>query len=419
VLATSRPHGFFAAAKAHTAFEQIGETEQLVTHLGLTGTDLKSSMEALTAAKALYAIREYSRAAAQAERAGALAVSLNERFNAYLAAWKDLRACMAELESLGLPTDTLEAALDSADQEVVHLVPQDGTVVPNYLEATEMLKGATEMARRVVDHAPVASREILLANLGVEALSAPSTTPMNGSLALQLEAVLEHATHELALGHVSTAHKIAADARIRADEALAGGNRARKLMEEATAVLDGLPTEGPAVSRLREKAASAQEAFSQGFSDVTTMVEGAGLLWNEVAAFADHHTQSRNLLDIAERLHTRLQNDGFCSADVDVALMEARHALDAGDWAGVRENVARALESFIELREGQKVLGHAITEIDQRVSTLQVCRLPLLPAVQEMLARAREELRNCRLSDAGEDLVRANALMMQATRTGS
>jgi hypothetical protein len=43
----------------------------------------------------------------------------------------------------------------------------------------------------------------------------------------------------------------------------------------------------------------------------------------------------------------------------------------------------------------------------------------MIPEVQAVLGRVREELRTFQLAGAGEDLMRASALMLEATRSGS
>lgn len=414
-----RPLGLRTATKVRNVSHRIWETEQLVTRCGPSRANLRPAKEALTSAKALLAARKYAEAVAQADRAGVLANSLNERFDTYMAAWKALQARMEELQRLGLPTDTLEAALDAADQEVAHLVDEDGARVSNYLGATETLAHATEVARRVIDRARVASREIFLASLAVEALSESGGAAMHGALTLRLEEAVEQASRELALGHVSAARKMASEARVRADGALVGGARARHLLEQATATLAGLQARGPVADSLEEKAIRAWQAFSQGIPDAATMVEVARRVRDEVAAFAKGYRPSRDLLDDAERVHGGLREEGFRSNDVDAALCLARHALEEGDWPVVKEKVSLASQAFVRLREEREGLAQAITEIAARVNTLKVCRLPLLPAVEDILGRASEEILTCRLPEAREDLGRANALMMRATATGS
>jgi tetratricopeptide (TPR) repeat protein len=419
MFANAHPLGFLAAAKALDAEHLIGQTEQLVMALGPSEADLKPAEEALAAAKALYAAQDYSKAIAGAKRAAALAVSLNERFSAYMAAWKVLQACMEELERLGFPTEGLEVALAAADREVVRQVEEGGTLVPNYLGATEELERATEEARTLVTRARETSHEIFLATLAVEALSDSPSTPAPSWLGTRLDRMVEQATRELALGHVPAASQIASETRARADDALAGAARTWELLDLAAAILDGLGAMGRVADALREKIESARGSLARGFLDRTTASVVAHRLSDEVASFAKHYPRARSILERAERVYARLQEDGFCSYDVDGALSEARRALEAGEWESVRQHVERASQSFLRLRTEQEALTQAIAEIDERVSLLKDCRLPLLPEVQEILDRAKEEVRSCRLSGAGEDLLLANSLMMQATRTGS
>ncbi|HII40828.1 MAG TPA: hypothetical protein HA326_06390 [Thermoplasmata archaeon] len=419
MFANVHPLGFLAAAKARDAEQLIGQTEQLVTALAPSEADLKPAEAVLAAAKSLYDAQEYSRAVAQAKRAAALATSLNERFTAYMAAWKFLQACREELQQIGFPTDGLESALESADKEVVRPVEEGGTLVPNYLGATERLERATEEARTVVARAREASREIFLATLAAEALSDSPSAPTSTWLAVRLEPMLEQAARELALGHAPAAFKIASEARVRSEDALAGAARAWELVDLAAAVLEGLEADVRVAEPLEEKVESARDALARGFLDRTSALAVANRVSDEVAAFAKHYPPARDALERTKSVYVRLQEDGFCSYDVDSALSEARGALARGDWNVVQEKVESASEIFLRLWSNQEALGQALAEIEERVALLAAFRLPLLPDVQQTLDRAKGEVRSGRLAGAQEDLLIARALMMQATRTGS
>lgn len=417
MVAGPRPYGILRVNRAHAASRLISKTEQIVIHLGPAGVDLKLAEEGLAAAKKLYQARHYADAAAQAEHAGVVAIRLNERFNAYMAAWKELESCMAGLRDIGLATDVQEAALDAADKEVVHLVKEDGGVVPNYIGATLLLGQAAEAAHRLVDRARVASREIFLATLAVEALAQPCATAIHGSLALLLERVIEHASRELALGHVSTAYKIASAARARADAALAATARVKACLEDTRATLGRLEAEGPAAEAVKERVESAQEALHRGFVDGASMIAATRHMSDEVAEFADRYTKTRGLLENSQRVYERLQQQGFNSDDVITTFDEARRALDAGNWTGVREQVSQVSTAINQLRDQRAVLAMAIADIDDRVAQLEGRHLALAPEVRETLGRAKEELEGCRLVDASQDVLRANELVEQAART--
>ncbi len=419
MLANGNPVDGFAKSEARDVSELIGHTELVVATLGLTRASLGPAQEALTAARALFAAHAYPDAAAKAEHAAALAVRLNDRFNGYMAAWKSLQSCMEELESLGFPTEALKAALSAADKEVARLVAEDDTLVPNYLGATAMLERATDAMRVLVGHARAASRGILLATLAVEALSSSPAAHSTNGLVPRLERMVEVATRELALGHVSGAAKLASQARARADAALAGATRIWETLDMANAILDGLETSGEAVRGLKEKIAATREALSGGSLDWTKAKEAADRLSDEVASFAKLHPKAWRIIRRAEGAYARLRQEGFQSEEVDAALSEAQQALDRGDWASVRDKVSYVSGSFIRLRVDQGALTRAITELDARVTLLRGCRLTLLPRVEEALGRAKEEVRTCQLSEASRDLVRAAELMMEATRSGS
>ena len=419
VLGDLHPLGFLAASKARAAEDVIGEAEHLVAALGPNEADLTPAEEALSAAKALLAAQEYAKAVRQARRASSLAVSLNERFSAYMAAWTVLQACRQELEGLGFPTAELEDALASADRETVHQVEEAGTLVPNYRGAAELLVRATDSARSLVGQAREASREIFLATLAVEALSDSPTVQVRSWLAVRLERTIEMATREMALGHVADAHRISRETRTRADDALAGMARAWELIDLASVVLEALGAPGPVAAALAKKVEAAREALAQGFLDRTSAELLANRVSGEAASFSRQYSRAQRALEQAELVYHRLQQDGFSSYDVDAALVEARRALESGDWTAVRERLGRALRAFLRLRGDQVSLGRAIAEIDERAILLESFRLPLIPDVREILGRAKAEVLGGRISGAHEDVLLARALMEQATRTGS
>ncbi len=412
------PLGFFASLRAQNVDHVIGKTEELVSTLGPSQADLTSAQEALKAAKALYAVREYSQAVAQAKRAGALAVSLNERFTAYMAAWTAVQERMEDLRRLGLPTTNLEAALSAADLEVAHGVEEGGSVVPNYLGATSLLEKAMEEARQFVARTRETSREIFLATLAVEGLSEPQCTSTPSWLVMRLEQMVEQATQELALGNLPAARKLASEAKARADRARAASGCALERLGEAELVLVGLRAEGPAADGLLARIRSTREALARDFLDSTTGMAIARRLAREATSMADHYPRARQLLEHAERVYETLQAEGYFSYQVDAALHEARRALGAGDWAAVRSHVGRASELFVRRRHEREVLEKAIVEVQERAALLKKTDTPFIPDVQEILGRAKLEFLDGSYSGANEDLLLANVLMTQALRPG-
>ncbi len=413
------PLGFLGGEKAQDAQLLIGQTELLVSTLVPLQADLQPAAAALGVAKSLYAAQEYSRAAAQAVRAGALAVSLNERFGAYMAAWKDLQARMEELESLGFPTDALEDALGAADKEVARRVQEDGTTVPDYVGATALLERATAEGRSLVERARVASRGIFLATLAVEALSDSPSSPVASPLPLRLEEIVEQATRELALGHIPAASRLASEAKGRADAILAGAARVYDTLDLAAAILDGLDAHGPLAESLAEKIDAAREALDHGLLDRTTGLLVAQQVSSDIAAFAKRYPPARKVLEQAERIYGSLHAEGFRSDAVESALGETRRALGAGDWTGVGEGACCASQVFVRLKEERETLVREIREVDERVRTLRACRLRMLPEVEQLLGHARQQAGNFRLPAAKEILLHATAVMRQATQAGS
>ncbi len=410
--------GFLDASRAQSVSRIIGKTERLVANLGLAPSDLECAEEALRIAKALYAVRDFSEAVAQAHRAGALAVSLNDRFNAYVSAWRALQKHMAELEELGFPTDDLEAALGEAEAAMAHLVEEDGAVVPDYLGATARLERAAGEARAALVGARQGSREIFLATLAAEALSKSDSSEAVSLIVGRLERLIEQATSELARGHIAAAAKLASEARRQADEVLIGSARMHEFAEDVDNFLEELGAETPMGDAPGER----MDSVRAPHEEAPEPAPSADVLLNfsdEAVSFMDRFAKAQRALERAERVRAFLKDEGFSSPEVDEALVTARRAADAGNWADVRENLGRATRVFVDRKNERAVLTRGMADLDDRLVLLQEFGLPLFPKVRESLDRAREALRSGKLPEAADQLVSANVLMAEATRTGS
>lgn len=419
MLENLHPLGFLESHRALDAELLIGKADALVHTLGPTEVDLRPALEALSAAKALFAAEAYSKALAQARRAASLATSLNERFTNYMGAWKVIQDCREELERIGYPTDPLDTALASADRETVRQVEEGGTLVPNYLGATALLEQAAADARRLVALAREASHDVFLATLAVEALSDSPSRRMPSWLAVRLEGLVERATHELARGNAPEARRIAAEARIRADDARAGSTRAWEVLDLAAAMLDGLEAYGSLAEELSKKVDSTRTALSQGFLDRTTAIGVANRVSADVAAFAKRFPKLRGDLEQRELEVAVLRMEGFRSPLIEDALAQARDALGRGEWAIVADRLAGVATGMARDRSDRTRIARGIAEVEERAKLLEGFQLPMMPGVVELLGRAKSGLRGWRLSEAREDLDLANALMAEATRTGS
>ena len=415
-MTTARPPGPRTGWRAQNADRVIRMTEQLVSAQGMTQADLTPAREALQTAKARYRVHDYSEAVAQAKRAEVLAASLNERFDAFMAAWTALGQCMEELREIGLPTEDLEAALDAADKEVVRAVSEDGIVVPNYRGATAIVEEAARRARVLAQEARAASHEVFLAMLAVESLGSP--TDASSALVLHLDRRIEQASRELALGNVSLARRIATEARSRADGARVSSAQAEESLQQSEAILAGLRECGLASDPIGPRVRSVREALVAGRLDPEVAQVVARHLFEEVRERVARYTRACRVVERADHVYARLQQEGFCSYEVDGDLGEARVALQEGDWAGVREGVGRALRSFLDRRKDRDALAKSIAEIHEGIALMGDAPIPVLPDIQEMLGRAMRELRSGQFSGASEDVLFARALVAQALRAG-
>lgn len=413
------PLGFLGSLRAQDAEEFIGKADRIVSALAPTDLDLGPAQEALSAAKALFAAEAYSKALAQAKRAASLATSLNERFTAYMEAWTVIQDCRKELEQIGFPTGALETALASADRETVRPVEEHGTLVPNYLGATALLEQAVVEARRLVAQARAASHDVFLATLAVEALSDSPSRRVPSWLAVRLDGMVARATQELARGDVAEARRIALEVRARADGARAGAARAWEILDLTSAVLGGLGATGPLAGELETKVESTRGALAQGYLDRTTAIALSRRVSSDVAAFAKRYPLLRDRIEQMELHVTDLRRQGFPADEMEAALSQARDALGRGEWVSADEALAGVAAGVARQENEQARIDREITEVADRADLLKDFRLPMLPGVLELVARARGEVEGWRLWQAREDLELARALMMQATRTGS
>src|SRR5512137_971437 len=110
--------GFRRSGKARHAEEAIGRSEGLVAVLRLTQADLDPAEQSLRIARNLFQAREYSKALAAARKAESLALTLDDRFNAFQKAKGDLEIRIGELQRIGLDTGRFREALERSREKV-------------------------------------------------------------------------------------------------------------------------------------------------------------------------------------------------------------------------------------------------------------------------------------------------------------
>ena len=414
--ADGEPIGFLKAGKARSAHETIGHAEGLMTVLRLTQADLKPAEEALRVAKELFRGHEFTKALAEAKRAEALAIALDERFDAYQKAWQALQIRIDELKRLGLHTENLEGVLAAAEEKLLAGSWENSAFVPNYPEAQVLLERAAEEGRDLLVRANQASNRIFLAELAIEALG--ELAEGHGiSVPADLEHSIEEATRELALGNVDAAARIAADLEGRAERMRSDFLHARQELEATEARLADLRGEGIVTERLEKQITYARDMLSKGLIEPTTAM--AKRLAEEARSLGEDHTKAATGLTDAEVLYRRLQREGFQSYEAEAALREARRAIRQGNYPRVLENVDRAHQAFVRRRNAREALANAIAETRRRIAVLKDHEVPLLPDIQEVLSRAEREFRSGNYSGSTEDLQLATVLLTQASQSRS
>ncbi len=413
--------GFLKAGKARHAEEAIGRTEGLVAVLRLTQADLEPAEQSLRIARDLFRAHEFSKALAAARKAENLALTLDERFTAYQKASADLEIRIDELRRIGLETQAYQASLARAREKVATGSLENGSVVPNYLEARIVLERAAQEGRDLLVRANAASNRIFLAEIAITALAdlegAEDPRAFAEGAVNELEESLEEATRELALGHVDSATRIAAGIETRAD-------RLRSVFRETGVVLDRVDTrlrelrgEGIVTDRMDRQVAYARDMRAKGLLE--PCLEMTGRLTEDTSRLAESHAKATTALNDAEVLYGRLTQEGFHSYEADAAIKDARRALKEGNYGRALEHVDRAHGAFVRRRNAREALAKALAETQRRVELIAAVDFPMLPDVQEVLSRAEREFREGNYSGSSEDLQIATVLLGHASKPGT
>lgn len=407
--------GFLKAARARHAEDAIGRSEGLVTVLRLTQADLKPAEESIRIAKELFAAREFSKAVEEARRAETLAITLDERHSGYRKAEKGLKDVIESMRKLGLHTEALEGALGRAEEKILAGIWENGSFVPNYLEARVMIENVEKEGRALLAKASQASNAIFLAELATESLvevpgpADPKAFAEGASAGL--EASIHDATRELALANVDEAIRIAKDIEARATKLRAEYVEALRLLTATEIQLSELRGEGITTERVERQVEQAQSMLQKGIIEPGALM--AHRLSNEARSLGETYRAATTGLQDAELLYAQLQREGFQSYEADSAIRDARQSIHGGNYARALEHLQRAHTAFVRRRNAREALAKALEDARSRVEVLRDKGLAFIPDVQELLGRAEREFRDGNYSGSSEDLRIATLLLGQ------
>lgn len=412
---------FWKASKARNAEKAIDHTEDIVTVLRLTQADLGAAEESLNTAKTLYAAEEFSRALEAAKKAESIAITLEERNSAYRRATSSVNGCIDEMRRLGLPTASLEAALEAAERKVREGTSDRNARVPNYLEGRLVLERAERDGRDLLQKATAASNAIFLAELAVEALlEVPGPTDAQAFAAgagVGLERVLEEATRELALGHAEASVRIAKDLEERASRLRSEYTEGLRLLSATQARLVALRTNGVDTLRYESQIEAARRTLDRGL--IGPGISFARRLAKEAEDLGVHYSQASSGLSDAESLYSQLSREGFQSYEAESAIRDARVAIQDGNFRRALAQIQRAHAAFVRRRNVREALAKSIHESRARVAALQGEHLPFIPDVEELLTRAEREFREGEYARSSEDLRIATLLLSRSEETSA
>jgi len=410
--------GFLKAAKARHAEEAIGHTEGLVTVLRLTSADLKPAEDSLRVAKELFAAHEFSKAVAEARRAEALAITLDERYSGYQKAAKALKDVVEDLRRIGLSTEDLEAMLGRSEEKVLAGIWENGSFVPNYLEARVILLNAEKGGRQLLEKASAASNAIFLAELSTEALvevPGPADPKVFAEgAAVGLEAALHEATRNLALGEVDEAIRTAKEIEARAVRLRQEYIEAVRVLTATEIHLSELRGEGITTEKVERQVELARTMLGKGV--IEPAVQMARRLSNEATKVGETYRAATTGLQDAELLYAQLTREGFHSYEADAAIRDARKAIREGNYARALDELERTHAAFVRRRNARQALAKALEETRIRVDVLKDKGLEFFPDVQELLGRAEREFRDGNYSGSSEDLRIATLLLGQPSK---
>lgn len=405
--------GFLRTTKAHHAEEAIGRSEGLVTVLRLTQADLKPAEDALTIAKQFFTAHQYSKAVQAAKRAETIALTLDQRFGEYQQSISALSQRVESMKRLGLSTESMEAMLGQAEEKVVAGVWDDGAFVPNYVDARALLDRATEAGRTLQGRAELASNQIFLAEIAIDALAnltvGSDEVPFGRSAASALELSLHDATRELALGNFEGAAKIAKNLEANATRLRTMIGDALRTLEATDANLAELRGEGVVTQAIEGQVVEARAMVARGQLEPGSAM--AARLQGEATKLGDQYRKATTTLADAELLYGRLQREGFHSYEADAALRDARRSIREGNYWHALSDLERALQAFARRTNARAALAKAIEETRARVRVLEGRGLSFLPDIQEVLGRAEQEFYHGNYAGSSEDLRIATVLL--------
>ncbi|MGI0148661.1 MAG: hypothetical protein ACREDF_03910, partial [Thermoplasmata archaeon] len=322
------------------------------------------------------------------------------------------------MRRLGLATEPIETVIGRAEEKVLSGIRENGAFVPNYLEARVLLERAEKEGRDFQEKAEIASNQIFVAELAIEAL-ANLAAGTNGTLsprgaASALEDRLHDATRELALGNAEGAAEIAKDLETKATRLRTLFVEAAKTLDETDTDLAELRAEGVLTQALEGQIKMARDMVDRG------LIEPAAAMAVRLKAGAktigEHYRKATTTLGDAQILYGRLQRDGFHSYEADAALRDARRSIREGSYARAIEHLERALQAFARRTNARSALAKAIEDTRTRVRLLQRSGLPFMPDIQEVLGRADREFHEGNYSGSSEDLRIATVLLDEVTR---
>ncbi|MCI4371228.1 MAG: hypothetical protein L3J78_01110 [Thermoplasmata archaeon] len=410
--------GFFKTTRARNAEEAIGQSEGLVTVLRLTQVDMKPAEDALQIAKQFFTGHRYSKAFQAARKAESLAITLDERYNGYQKAARTLTSRVASMARLGLPTESLAKAVGRAEETILAGIWENGSFVPNYLQAQALVEQSEREGRVVQEKAQRASDLVFMAELAIESvaeLKGPfDSVVFSQSATSGLEQALHEATRELALGNADGAAAITKDIAERAARMKKQYAASIKVLGATETHLADLRGEGILTQSFEGQAKMARDMLARGQIEAAHTM--ATRLIREAKALGDVFRKATTTLGDAEILYARLQREGFHSYEADAAIRDARRTIREGSYARSIEHLERALQAFARRTNARAALSRAIDETRTRVKLLQGRGLAFLPDIQEVLGRAEREFQKGNLSASSEDLRIAAVLLDQVTR---
>jgi len=415
------PRRFFWSWGAKSqASDSVARVESLLAMMRLSRADFSAPQNLLEEARTHLAGKNYRKSLEIAERAGKLAIVIDERYRTARKAMLALKAVIKELEDLGLNATIARTALENVRERVKQGVMENGLLVPNYLEARITAEEATKQARALISTAREASDAVFTSQLAIDALKeieGPIDPQiMEKEVFSKLDNKLQNSMQMLARGNASESLSIAEQAEERANRLRAEYSGSVTGIKTCEDLLNQLSSKKIIVEQSRQLLETGKNFLYEGkISEAFESVERA----QKEAKTLER--QYRDAVGAIESAMTALQDflkTGLVDQNAEKRLKNAQKALAEGRYLRALDLADDCRRSMERISDVHRKLGRSLEELKGNISGLREKGVEFVNEVEEFLNRAEEAYKRKDYGSAGKDMKIASMLMNSVSHTG-